>query len=54
MFDTAWQESRKSLLACTLRMLSGVRCLWRRPPPERQAVYYANHTSHLDALLIWA
>lgn len=54
MFDTAWQESRKSLLACTLRMLSGVRCLWRRPPPERQAIYYANHTSHLDALLIWA
>lgn len=54
MSDTAWLESRKALLACTLRMLSGVRCLWHRPPPERQAIYYANHTSHLDALLIWA
>lgn len=54
MSDTAWRESRKALLAYALRTLSGVRCLWRRPPPERQTIYYANHTSHLDALLIWA
>lgn len=54
MSDAAWQESQKALLACALRLLSGVRCLWRRPPSARQAVYYANHTSHLDALLVWA
>lgn len=51
----AWQEQKMALLACFLRGLTGVRCLWPHArASRRQSIYYANHTSHLDALLIWA
>lgn len=35
--------------------LTGVRCLWQGCHPEaKQRIYYANHTSHADFVLIWA
>lgn len=35
--------------------LTGVRCLWKGCQPEaKQRIYYANHTSHADFVLIWA
>jgi 1-acyl-sn-glycerol-3-phosphate acyltransferase len=37
------------------RFLTGARAQWRGCLPEsRQRIYYANHTSHLDALVIWS
>jgi 1-acyl-sn-glycerol-3-phosphate acyltransferase len=44
-----------SALAAFARLLTGVRPQWRGFYPDaKQRVYYANHTSHLDALIIWA
>jgi 1-acyl-sn-glycerol-3-phosphate acyltransferase len=37
------------------RVLTGVRALWRgNLPDRRQRVYFANHRSHVDFVLIWA
>lgn len=44
-----------STLATAAKLLSGVTARWVDCEPETcQRVYFANHTSHLDALLIWA
>lgn len=44
-----------SLLALLVRVLTGVQALWRGVEPEqRQRIYFANHASHLDALVLWA
>lgn len=38
------------------RLLTGVRARWLSPVPDNTVVriYYANHTSHLDGIVIWA
>jgi 1-acyl-sn-glycerol-3-phosphate acyltransferase len=38
------------------RLLTGVRARWLSPVPENTQVriYYANHSSHLDGIVIWA
>jgi 1-acyl-sn-glycerol-3-phosphate acyltransferase len=42
-------------LALLVRVLTGVQALWRGvEPEERQRIYFANHSSHLDALVLWA
>jgi 1-acyl-sn-glycerol-3-phosphate acyltransferase len=43
-----------ALLASLARWISGahVRWLWR-PEEPRPRIYFANHSSHLDALLVW-
>ena len=44
-----------SLLVLCTRLVSGVRARWvGGEPGTRQRLYYANHSSHLDALVIWA
>lgn len=43
------------LLVGICRGLTGVRALWLGSPPADGArVYFANHASHLDGLVIWA
>lgn len=47
------------LVAATLcsvaKLLTGVRPVWRGCAPDaRRRVYYANHRSHVDFVLIWA
>ncbi len=54
MRTRSWYTPPRIFLASLLRLLTGVRCLCRCPPGGRQSIYYANHTSHLDALVIWA
>lgn len=42
-------------LAGVTRVLCGPAVLWRcNPRTPRQRVYFANHTSHLDFVLIWS
>lgn len=42
-------------LCATARIITGVRALWRGCAPEaRQRIYFANHRSHFDFILIWA
>lgn len=38
------------------RLLTGVRARWLAPVPDSTSVriYYANHASHLDGIVIWA
>ena len=44
-----------SMLAWTARRISGVRVSWDETVPfDRQCIYFANHTSHLDAVVVWA
>ena len=43
------------LLALLTRLITGVRGRWVGAAPSTvQRVYYANHSSHLDTLVIWA
>lgn len=42
------------VLASCIRLAVGVRCFWPSPPSARRTIYFANHSSHLDALVIWA
>jgi 1-acyl-sn-glycerol-3-phosphate acyltransferase len=45
----------KSLVASSIRLLSGVRARWMGTDPvDRQRLYFANHTSNLDAAVLWA
>lgn len=43
------------VLAGLARAISGARVRWvGRRPDSRQRIYFANHSSHLDFLVIWA
>jgi 1-acyl-sn-glycerol-3-phosphate acyltransferase len=44
-----------SLLAAVARGITGVRVQWAGcEPDERQRIYFANHTSHLDFVVLWS
>jgi 1-acyl-sn-glycerol-3-phosphate acyltransferase len=44
-----------SVLAVVARVISGVRVRWADcVPAATQRVYFANHSSHLDAVVLWA
>lgn len=44
-----------ALLVTVCRLLTGVRSRWHsEPQPEVARIYYANHSSHLDGLVIWS
>jgi 1-acyl-sn-glycerol-3-phosphate acyltransferase len=44
-----------SLLAAVARGISGVQVQWAGcEPSERQRIYFANHTSHLDFVVLWS
>ncbi len=43
------------LLVLLARVLSGAQVRWTQPlDGERQRIYFANHTSHLDFVLLWS
>ena len=41
-------------LAAVARLVSGVQVTWRTPPDDTQRIVFANHTSHLDTIVLWA
>jgi 1-acyl-sn-glycerol-3-phosphate acyltransferase len=44
-----------AVIAGTARLLTGATVRWVGSKPEpRQRVYFGNHTSHLDAVLVWS
>ena len=44
-----------SLLAAIARGISGVQVQWAGcDPDDRQRIYFANHTSHLDFVVLWS
>ena len=43
------------LIAFSVKLLSGTRARWFNCEPDaRQRIYFANHTSHLDLVVLWA
>ncbi|KAA8998965.1 1-acyl-sn-glycerol-3-phosphate acyltransferase [Affinibrenneria salicis] len=43
------------LLVSICRLLTGIRARWQSPPDlRRPTIFYANHSSHLDGLVIWS
>jgi 1-acyl-sn-glycerol-3-phosphate acyltransferase len=45
----------KSLFAALAKLVTGANARWVGSAPEtRQRIYFANHTSNLDTLVIWA
>ena len=45
----------RSVLALTAQFLSGASVRWIDSQPDTcQRVYFANHTSHLDAVVLWS
>ncbi|MEX0714142.1 MAG: lysophospholipid acyltransferase family protein [Pirellulales bacterium] len=45
----------RTLLAAIARLISGASVRWIDCQPDTcQRVYFANHTSHLDALVLWS
>ncbi|MEM8946655.1 MAG: lysophospholipid acyltransferase family protein [Planctomycetota bacterium] len=45
----------ETLLTWTARFISGVSVRWVDSQPDTcQRVYFANHTSHLDSILVWS
>jgi 1-acyl-sn-glycerol-3-phosphate acyltransferase len=56
-FHTSGMEVKitGAILAMAARFLSGASVRWVDSQPDTcQRVYFANHTSHLDALVIWS
>ena len=44
-----------TLMVALARLISGANARWAGCSPDaRQRIYFANHTSHLDALVLWA
>jgi 1-acyl-sn-glycerol-3-phosphate acyltransferase len=58
--DEGWQRGAVShmtaaLLATIAKLVSGASVRWVDCQPDTcQRVYFANHTSHLDALVVWS
>lgn len=44
----------RRLFAAAARLATGVRRLPEPPCPAGPAIYFANHTSHLDFVVVWA
>ena len=44
----------RNFIAAATRLFTGVRVLPVSPHGEGPAVFYANHTSHLDFMVVWA
>jgi 1-acyl-sn-glycerol-3-phosphate acyltransferase len=54
-----WQQTKptmtSTLLAVIARILSGASVRWiDNQPDTAQRIYFANHTSHLDAIVLWS
>ena len=53
--DPAPMKLTVSVLAFLAKLISGATVRWYECQPDTcQRVYFANHTSHLDALVIWS
>ena len=48
-------DAMGALLAFVARLITGAQGHWRGCPPKaEQRIYFANHQSHVDLVMIWA
>jgi 1-acyl-sn-glycerol-3-phosphate acyltransferase len=49
------KDAAKAPLAFLTRLICGVNARWLSGPPTgERCIYFSNHTSHLDAIVLWA
>lgn len=51
---TLFEKVLAEVFCSGIKILTGARASWRAAPSERPRVYFANHRSHGDFLIIWA
>ncbi len=45
----------RAVVAFVIQLLGGARARWQGcDPADRRRIFFANHTSHLDAVVLWA
>ena len=55
MTESGHSHPLAGVIAALGRLVSGVQVRWEGAQPEpRQRIYFANHTSHLDFVVLWA
>lgn len=42
------------LLLISCKIITGIQARWLRQPTGKVTIYYANHSSHLDGLVLWS
>src|SRR5438045_3761326 len=53
--NTIERSVARATLAAIARLISGASVRWIDSQPDtNQRIYFANHTSHLDALVLWS
>ena len=53
--STIDQSVARATLAAIARLISGARVRWIDSQPDtNQRIYFANHTSHLDGIVLWS
>ena len=55
MQRTFLEEAAATLVIEAARLATGAQAMWKGCAPEaRQRIYFANHTSHVDFVLLWS
>ncbi|WP_151710878.1 lysophospholipid acyltransferase family protein [Acinetobacter brisouii] len=55
MLTRAMAEMLSIMTRYSARLLTGARSIWRGCQPElKQRIYFANHNSHIDFILLWS
>lgn len=55
MLTRAIAEMLSIMTRYSARLLTGARSIWRGCQPElKQRIYFANHNSHIDFILLWS
>lgn len=54
MIKKLFAKCCRTILLIVCKLVTGVQARWYSPPCDAVTICYANHTSHLDGLVIWS
>lgn len=52
--STWFDNGVSSILVFLCKLLTGVQAHWQVKPENKVRIYYANHSSHLDSIVVWS